>query len=91
MATPVYYMMERHFDPIKRETHADLEEYLRLEKIRDAVKSKATTNTAIDATVDTSEIIDTTTEDSTEESTGEVTTNDTAEVTFEGDTTTDIQ
>ena len=38
MATPVYYMMERHFDPIKRETHADLEEYLRLEKIRDAFK-----------------------------------------------------
>lgn len=59
-----------------------------VDKIRDAVKSKATTNTAIDATIDTSEVIDTTTDDLVEDSTEEVDTS-TTEVTPEADTTTE--
>lgn len=36
MSTAVYYMMNRHFDLIKRENYNDIEEQLRQEKIMDA-------------------------------------------------------
>lgn len=49
MATAVYYMINRHFDPIKRCNYDDIEEELRQEKIKDAFQKMKWDHDVFDA------------------------------------------